>query len=161
MATATARAFRVTPFRPEDYLAVIAEILVEPLPERLLVDRGRESETFATAGPAWTGWCKERAVACAGVMLPWPGYGVAWALVTRWARDEAGMDIHRAVVRGLRDVIRTHALRRVEANVDASFGLGRRWVTALGFTEESVMPHYGPEGQTFVKYVLCPLGHAR
>jgi hypothetical protein len=46
----------------------------------------------------------------------------------------------------------------VQAGVVAEHGAGRRFVEHLGFTEEGLMPKFGPRGETFAKYVLFPGG---
>ena len=80
---------------------------------------------------------------CAGVNLMWPGRGLAWSYLSR----EVGRyfpKVHRAVLRFMNGC----PVHRIEATVDAGFAEGHRWVTMLGFVQETPKPMrgYRPDG---------------
>jgi hypothetical protein len=139
--------FSLRPFVAEDYV-VIARTLA------LTYDVPRVAREMADGGPGYTLCFDGYPVASAGIVVPWDGLGIAWALVSASARQ--GSALHRVVRWGLREIIRTRQLRRVEAVVRADYWVGRRWLQVLGFEEESQMPHYGPTGEDFVRVVLFP-----
>jgi RimJ/RimL family protein N-acetyltransferase len=135
----------VRPFRPEDYVAAVA---ARGEPEARALQQGR---VYVKYGAAFSGFLDGAIVGCAGLMLPWPGLGEAWAILTPLGRAHGGV-VHRAVLRGLRGLIRTHGIRRLQADVIADFAPGCAWMTHLGFHREGLMPAYGPGGETFVRY---------
>jgi hypothetical protein len=99
-----------------------------------------------------SGYCNDELLVCAGIMMPWSGYGISWAMLSPNAKRHYHF-VHRAVLEGLNYFIAAHRLRRVEANVDARSDDAKHWATHLGFVFESWMPSYGPNGETFIKYV--------
>ena len=107
-------------------------------------------------GPAYSGLLDGALLGSAGVLIPWRGLGVAWAVISPLGRQHPVM-VHRTVVRALRRIIDEHGLRRVEATVLADTALHARWVEAMGFEREAIMPAWGPEGETAYKYVLYPV----
>ena len=113
---------------------------------------GRErAEALARTGPAWAGFWDDLLLGVAGVSILWPGVGEAWAILTAAGRQHP-LIVHRAIVRQLAGIIREHGLRRLQADVIEEFTAGQQWVERLGLIQESVMPQYGPEGQTMVRY---------
>jgi hypothetical protein len=94
-------------------------------------------------------------VGCAGILIPWQGRGICWAMLDKGLpqgpmKDRIG--VHRLVRRGLEQIIAEEGLTRVEANVQDDFPLAQAWVLSLGFQPESRMPKYRGE-QTFTHYV--------
>ena len=79
---------------------------------------------------------------CAGVISPWPGRGMMWALFS----EEIGrcwVGVHWFARRFIRDC----GVRRLEATVAVEFQNGHRWVRQLGFTREiERMEGYLPTG---------------
>jgi hypothetical protein len=141
---------RVTPFAPHHYARAL-EAIGQPTPwieDRLAYGRG-----YATYGPSYTIWAGE-AIACVlGVLVPWPGRGLCWAVWTP-AGYPHGAGIHRLTIRYLRRIIRQYRIRRLEADVIGDFEAGRRWVEHLGFDPEGPLKrHYGPQGESMQGYV--------
>lgn len=87
-------------------------------------------------GPAMTGILSETILGCAGVVLPWPGVGLAWMVLGEQV-GEHGIWMTRMVRRFLDDVIRCHNLHRIEAVVLADNYRNQRWIERLGFTREN------------------------
>ena len=100
-----------------------------------------------------SGFFQNQLLGCAGIVIPWPGYGIAWAMLSRTAKFHK-VFIHRSVLTTLDHFIHARQLRRVEANVDAHQATAMQWVERLGFKFESSMPNYGPKGELFYKYVI-------
>lgn len=142
---------RVTPFVPTDYVEAHAAVWSGGCD---FVDRAAAARYYA-ASPAFTARLDGALLACAGISVHWQGLGTAWAIVTPLGCRHA-LRVHRAVVRGLRQIIADQGLRRVQAEVDADHRPARRWVEALGFVEEAFMPSYGPSGEPFIRYRLIP-----
>jgi hypothetical protein len=138
--------FVVEPMREEDY---------EKLMSGSTVDLSGLSQFMKVRGPAYTGRIDDEIAICAGVLIPWPGLGEAWAVLSDLGRQHP-LFVHRRVARVLRSIIRECHLNRIQCGVDISFSVGREWVERLGFRPESVMPQYGPKGETFVRYVIFP-----
>lgn len=146
------RSYEVRPFEPHHYIMLVED------PKSTYSMHGINSDPLAVAQLfkkhfGRSGFCNNELLVCAGVMLPWPGYGVAWALLSSNARKHPWF-VHRAVKEGLQYFIKRLGLRRVEANVNEGLPHALKWVLKLGFEEESVMPKYGPRGETFRKFVI-------
>lgn len=107
---------------------------------------------YRNGGPAYSGWLDGHLVGCAGLVIPWQGRAEGWAVFTPFGRQHAGL-VHRAVYRGLQRLIKEHGLRRIQGDTFATYLTGCRWLERLGFERESLMPLYGPNGETFARYV--------
>ena len=151
LATRSATLYEVRPFCPSDYLRVA------DLDGRYGPELEQTATSFAMSGSARTLCLYGQPLACAGILIQWSGLGFAWAIVSALARQHPRA-LHGGVKLGLREMIEEHHLRRVEAVVLAHFWVGRRWLQALGFEEESLMPRYGPLGEDFIRVVLFPGG---
>ena len=100
---------------------------------------------LAQGGQAFTGIDGGEVVVIGGVLEQGRGRGVAWALLSRQAGRHM-VAIHRAV----RGYMLQSPLPRIEAFVDADFAAGVRWMTALGFVNETPtgpMRKYTPDGR--------------
>lgn len=95
-----------------------------------------------TAGNGWTAFYDGHPVACAGLVEQWEGRALAWALIAK----DAGPHFVR-ITRAVRRALDVAQWRRVEAHVDAEFAAGIRWAEMLGFSVESKMRAFTPEGR--------------
>lgn len=143
----------VVPFEPEHWDVLAAEALAK----YSFAFDGRSGQLYKEAGPAYTALVDGVPVAAAGVIQHWRGTGTAWLLISEGARRNLKF-VYRAVLHGLIVIIQGHGFRRIEANVDAGLGAAHRLVQHIGFERESIMPKYGPSGETFFKYVLLVEG---
>lgn len=100
------------------------------------------------AGNGWTAIVDGKLIACAGLVEQWEGRALAWALIS----GEAGPYFTR-ITRAVRRALDVAHFRRIEAQVDAEFGAGIRWAEMLGFTIESKMRKFTPEGRDAFMYV--------
>lgn len=123
-----------------------------------LVDRdGSEPHTIAQAmekenGVAFSGMYGDKIIGCAGVIIAWPGMGVAWAVFARDIGDY-GLWTTRMVRRALRDIIRSNNLHRVEMVVLEGNERNARWAEMLGFErEKGVAKHYCTDKRNVVRY---------
>lgn len=91
----------------------------------------------------------------AGIFIPWPGLGEAWAIFGRGAR-RLPVSIFRVIAGGLRQITESAHLRRVQAHVSTSLPEGHRLARHLGFKPESVLKLFGPQGEDHVLYVWFP-----
>jgi len=88
------------------------------------------------SGPAFTGVLGDTILGCAGVVIPWPGVGLAWMVLSEQIGDHA-IWMTRMVKHFLNDIRRGYALHRLEAVVLLENERNQRWIEALGFTREN------------------------
>jgi hypothetical protein len=151
VATAKGQYLDVRDFEPADYHMVWDEVAVA-FPHDHNLHPSKWAEGYAAGGPAFTGWWQGDILACAGLLIVWPGLASAWAVITRRGRDHPVM-IHRTTQRFLDANIQRHRLRRVEATAFESDRRAQAWLARLGFEVESVRPEWGPSGQTGLNFV--------
>lgn len=164
-----ATAFFVEAVEPE---AVGARIVpFEPWHLPLLVQREHERESFAALGGiertvalcdsaeyAYSVVVAGSPVACIGVSVLWAGAGAAWAFLSADARRH-WKTIHSGVATFLRGALCDGEFRRIQTSVRIDHAAGHRWALRLGFTPESVLQRYCPDGADAVCYVR--LAHDR
>lgn len=105
-------------------------------------------------GPAFTGFTNEgKIVGCAGIMIMWPGVGIAWCAFAEDIREH-GLWMTGMVKRVMQDVIRNHNLHRLEAVVLSDNMRNVKWIEALGFTREenSVARKYTQDRKDVYRY---------
>lgn len=136
------------PFRAEHMLRFSNRDNVQ---QNMTMHRHKES-----LGPAYTAMHEGRIIACSGIMIIWPGVGVAWCAFS----DEFPQ--HRIWVTGhvrrvLRDTIRIFKLHRVEAVTIADIDRNAEWIEALGFTrEKDIAQKYTSDGRDAIRYEYIP-----
>jgi hypothetical protein len=102
-------------------------------------------------GPAFTAVCDDMIVGCAGVIIQWPGVGVAWAVFSQNI-FKYPIWVTRNVRVALRDFIRAYQLHRVEMVVLPQHV---RWAEALGFSRENGLARcYTVAQQDVIRYEL-------
>jgi len=114
---------------------------------RFSVDKERQ-------GPAFTAVYEDAVLGCAGVQIAWPGHGVAWSVfspeILKWP-----VWLTRTCRNALRDIIRSHNLRRVEMVAIAEDDNAIKWAYALGFVVENGRAHrYTHSGEDVVRFEL-------
>lgn len=131
----------------------------------LIVPRDQEKELLRTIPnfktmaaqlhhhPGATAFANDLALVSAGIVIPWAGLGEAWMYCSPEIMNHKIWFV-RAVRAGFQTMIEKFRLRRVQALIDATFPMNTRWATFLGFEYEGSLPYYGPEGETFYRYVL-------
>jgi len=111
---------------------------------------------FEAGGPAFTGRIAGRIIGCGGLVLfAWPGVAEAWVMASSFASEHA-LSWHKTFQFMLTRMIADYDLYRVQAEVQADFTRGRRWIESLGFQSEGEMPRFGPNRETFVRYAYLP-----
>lgn len=140
----------IVPFEAE-HLAAITPRWPFTLDAESVEDLTARAASTAGAGPAWTAVVAGEPVGCGGVVLLWPGVGEAWSFAGD-ATSRTGLAFHRAVATGLEQIAGDHRLHRIQAACHANHNQGRRWLALLGFKEEGLMQHYGPQGHDFIRY---------
>jgi len=105
-------------------------------------------------GPAYTVLVDGKVIACAGVMVVWPGVGMAWANVGEgFESDGRWRWCTRTMRRFLSDVMRSHRLHRLEGTVLADSERNQRYLEFLGFTRENGKAHaFTPDRRDAVRY---------
>ena len=140
----------IAPFEP-GHLAAIAPAWPFTLDGAARDELALRAAATADAGPAWSALIDGEPAACGGVVPLWTGVGEAWTFAGEAVGREA-LAFHRAVARGLADAERGLRLHRVQAACHRDHVRGRRWLALLGFEEEGLMLHYGPEGHHFIRF---------
>lgn len=108
----------------------------------------------AEAGPAFTAWADDRPIGCAGVVLAWPGVGMAWMTVSTDI-TEHGLWLTRMTRAFLRDIIRSNQLHRLEAVTLEENLRNQGWLMVLGFVWEGGTAHcYLPDKRAVRRYEL-------
>jgi hypothetical protein len=149
----TETGYAVRPFAPDDYVTVHEAIRVGGGPA-LVNDPIEMGLLYRHKGPAYTATFDGRVLGCAGVVVNWIGFGVAWLVMTPEGREDHPLVAARLLRRLLPET--TRGLRRLEADVLEGWEAGERLMRWLGFEKESRMPQYGPRGEAFCKWAFFP-----
>lgn len=108
----------------------------------------------ADAGPAFTAWVGDRPIGCAGVVMAWPGVGMAWMTVSQEIAAH-GLWLTRITRAFLRDIIRANGLHRLEAVVLDDNTRNQQWLSVMGFVWEGGVAHgYLPDKRAVRRYEL-------
>lgn len=118
-------------------------------------DRLTVGRLYEQVGPAYTVRVRSQIMVCGGVAHYWPGVGEAWVVTTDLI-PRYPLSFHRTVKRMLRQLCRDMGLQRLQAAVPANHTVSRKWLERLGFRQEGLMPMYGPQGKTYVRYGYLP-----
>lgn len=101
------------------------------------------------SGPAFSALHDGHALICAGLVIPWEGRGIAWAMVG----GDAGPHFV-AISKAIKRFLSLQDLRRIDAYVEADFVNGNRWIKMFGFEFEGLMRSFSPEGRDCNLYAL-------
>lgn len=95
---------------------------------------------------------KDKLLGIGGVLPFWEGSGEAWMLVTP--------EFKKCPMRGLKDIqflldylFQKEGFKRIQANIATNFNMAHRFIMKCGFSPESIMPNFGPNGEHFTRYV--------
>jgi hypothetical protein len=103
-------------------------------------------------GPSFSALVDQRIIACAGIVIPWPGVGICWATFS----EEIGrypVWFSRTCRHVLNDTLRSCGLHRLESVALKDSERNRRWLTMLGFKHEwGVARLYTSDQQDVVRY---------
>jgi hypothetical protein len=113
----------------------------------------RHWQFLLEAGAAYTMLAAEGIIGCMGLFLLWPGVAEGWAYSTDLTPKYA-LSVHRAVKKGITRFMKAFNLRRLQIRVHVDNAVGRRWAERLGFSLESVMRQFGPDGGDYCSYVM-------
>lgn len=104
-------------------------------------------------GPAYTGMIGDQILGCAGVMLPWPGMGIAWVTLSPFAAIHYGMWMTRTCRRVLNDIQKSFNLHRLEAVATEDSLMNQRWLELMGFVKENGhATAYLPDQRNVIRY---------
>ena len=106
----------------------------------------------AVSGSSWTAICRGRVIAVFGIRYIWNGLAEMWMIPSK--------DIHKnamSLVRGARALtdtaIRDYEIKRLQICVKVENDVALRFAKSLGFSVESVMTKFGPEGADYYMMV--------
>ncbi len=118
-----------------------------------LVDRDLDKILKKTnKGCSFTGFAEDKIIGCAGILPLWDGVGHAWVVMGKDYKKHR-IWIHKQVKSMFFKIAVGMGFQRVQANVQADFYDALRWIEALGFTCESTLKRYGPDGKDHYMYV--------
>lgn len=118
-----------------------------------------EGAKLAAAGPCWSAVQDGQVLACAGLLLHWPGRAGAWCLIGDHFPRRGWVWLHKQVVAGLARTSAELGLRRIEAETLTGWQPGAMWLRKLGFAPEGPMPAYGPDGRDYDRWArITPHG---
>lgn len=121
---------RLVPFKAEHLLAFVKD---------------RDSTWLGTVsvaiereqdGIGYTGIAGNVILGCAGIVVPYPYVGFAWAVFPK-EFEQHPIWMTRMVRNGLRDIIRVKNLHRVELAALADNKKNQKWAEMLGFSREN------------------------
>ena len=116
------------------------------------IDRNADSKLKAVQlGTAFTGFCEQGIIGCAGIVPVWRGVGHAWVVLGRDYKSHR-VWVHKQVVTYLDKIINGMNLHRVEATVDCNFMPGIQWLERMNFKLEGQKKKYGPDGKDHYSY---------
>jgi len=104
------------------------------------------------AGPCWTALRDGQVLACAGLVLHWPGRAGCWCVMGADFPAAAWPWLTKRVRRGLAEARRELGLRRIEAETLTGWEPGAKWLALLGFRPEGIMPGYGHDGADYDRW---------
>lgn len=136
-----------TPFQPR-HIRRLVGIQGEQAEDAVFAISLEEAAGYA-AHPSWTGWIGADVVGCAGIIPVWENRSMVWALIG----ERCGPHMLK-ITRFVREQLRAHPARRVEATVLTGFEAGEQWMELLGFKCETPngMCSYDPAGRTMSLY---------
>ena len=114
-------------FQASDLECILNRDGAQITPEAILVQ--------ASNGPAFTAVLDDAPIGCAGLVLPWPGLGMAWMVLSEEMSGH-GLWLTRTVKWFLEDMAYTYELHRIEAVALEDSLRNQKWLQALGFTSE-------------------------
>jgi RimJ/RimL family protein N-acetyltransferase len=92
-------------------------------------------------------------IGCAGVAIPWPGFGIVWLQMSPVAALKFKVWMTRTCKRVIEDIERSMNFYRLEAIVVEDNIMNQRWIKALGFKQENGhATHYLPNGTNMIRY---------
>lgn len=141
----------IRPYNPQDFIDIDVNEDVR---------RGRAGQPIQewaayhmTHGPALTLiGCEDRIVACVGIHRRWEGTGELWLVLSADARR------YPHLVTAIRELLAYAqaelGYQRLQAAVRLDWPEAIRFVEHMGFAQEAIMKHYGPNGADNALYAI-------
>lgn len=135
----------VRPFRPDDAAQFVNRDGFQCTEAHMLAQ--------SQSGPAFTAELDGQPVAAAGIVILWPGLGLAWMVINETALLPP-VWLTRTVKRFLADLVQRHKLHRLEAVAVQDSLRNQRWLEAMGFTREQhgVARRYLADARAVIRY---------
>lgn len=133
------------PFQAIDVLRIVNRDGVQCSAQELLWQ--------AKQGPTFTAELAGVPIGCAGVVLPWPGVGQCW-MVLSTAIEPHTFWMYKQVRKILDRMVEMHHLHRLEAMSITGDARNQRWLEGLGFTieQQGVARQALPTKQSMTRY---------
>ncbi len=143
--------FRLVPFTAEHFFEIAPRPEESELGKHKLLLLSR----LLTSASAYTFLYDGVPLVCGGVLLYWNGVGEIWLHGSADVAKHPAA-VFRLALRLVKEWTQQFHLHRIQITVDEGFPASARFAKALGFTLESRMERYGPNRETFLRYVLLP-----
>jgi len=102
-------------------------------------------------GPACSLYYQGKLLFCCGVVLMYPGVGLAWIACDKAIKGFGRECLHYGRMI-LDEIIEQYKLHRVQAEIKSSVDYFHKFILRLGFEEEGTMRKYGPDGSDYILY---------
>ena len=142
----------IVPFKVE-HAVELSKVVRDPVENSNPITEATAKE-YATRGPSYSFFMGDKLVACGGIMIIWPGVGVAWLMTDPEAVLRCVKSFFMAAVRFTRESIQEHSLVRVQASCRADTPAFSRLLEHLGFKREALMRKYGRDGSDQYLYSI-------
>jgi hypothetical protein len=105
-----------------------------------------------STGPCVTLMENRIPIAAFGLMIVCRGTAEVWVLASKDISSK-GKTLTKVSRWALAEGCKRYGIYRVQASIDINHVVRRRWAEFMGFHAESTMPRFGPDGETFIRYV--------
>lgn len=140
---------KLIPFKAEHLMAFVNRDTWTQSDWRGVLEKERNPSFTAVADDLF-----QTVIGCAGVIIIWPGVGIAWMNLSKEIESH-GIWMTRTVKHILRDITRSFNLHRIEAVVLADNERNTKWIRLLGFTRENgTARKYTQDKMDSVRYEL-------
>jgi hypothetical protein len=112
----------------------------------------RFAEAFMN-GKAYTAFLNDKVFACGGIVINWKGCGEVWLLPSPEALKHP-IALFKIVKKWVKKFIEEEDMVRLQAPIEASKTVNRKFIEHLGFHAEGVLECYGLQGQDHIMYAL-------
>lgn len=105
---------------------------------------------FAIIGLSFTLLHNDIPICSGGIFPLWHGVGEGWVIASKRIFDHK-IKSAKLIKRRTDLLCAVNKIKRLQTSVRANFPMGLRFAKFLGFNNEGLMKHYGPDGSDFYR----------
>ena len=132
---------KIIPFKA-NHAYCIVENVTKPFIESM--------ESHERDGDSLTAIYGDKFFCCGGVKVIWDGVGEVWTVNSSHIKDHP-LTFHKLILQWLRLFTDKYDLDRVQAVVEATNSMNKKWIESLGFKAEGLMRKYHG-GKDYIMY---------